>query len=61
MDAATQGALEAGKPVGGFKIGKEANEWTSTNFHPYLPSHTYLTCRSLLISGYITTYFFMSG
>ncbi|XP_076954202.1 uncharacterized protein LOC143628514 [Bidens hawaiensis] len=45
MDAATQGALEAGKPVGGFKIGKEANEWTSTNFHPYLPSHAYLTCR----------------
>ncbi|KAD5318004.1 hypothetical protein E3N88_17950 [Mikania micrantha] len=45
MDAATQGALQAGKPVGGFKIGKEANEWTSTNFHPYLPSHTYLTCR----------------
>ncbi|XP_076911579.1 uncharacterized protein LOC143569590 [Bidens hawaiensis] len=45
MDAATQGALEAGKPVGGFKIAKEANEWTSTNSHPYLPSHTYLTCR----------------
>ncbi|KAK1418941.1 hypothetical protein QVD17_28094 [Tagetes erecta] len=45
MDAATQGALQAGKPVGGFKIGKEANEWTSSNFHPYLPSHTYLTCR----------------
>ncbi|PWA74823.1 putative cytokinin riboside 5'-monophosphate phosphoribohydrolase LOGL5 [Artemisia annua] len=45
MDAATQGALQAGKPVGGFKIGKEANEWTSTNYHPYLPSHTYLTCR----------------
>ncbi|KAJ0592960.1 putative LOG family protein [Helianthus annuus] len=45
MDAATQGALQAGKPVAGFKIGKEANEWTSTNFHPYLPSHSYLTCR----------------
>nr|GEV55946.1 probable cytokinin riboside 5'-monophosphate phosphoribohydrolase LOGL10 [Tanacetum cinerariifolium] len=45
MDAATQGALQAGKPVGGFKIVKEANEWTSTNYHPYLPSHTYLTCR----------------
>ncbi|XP_071725686.1 uncharacterized protein [Rutidosis leptorrhynchoides] len=45
MDAATRGALQAGKTVGGFKIGKEANEWTSTNFHPYLPSHTYLTCR----------------
>ncbi|KAI3769177.1 hypothetical protein L6452_00277 [Arctium lappa] len=45
MDAATQGALEAGKPVGGFKIGKEAGEWAATNFHPYLPSDTYLTCR----------------
>ncbi|KVI10435.1 hypothetical protein Ccrd_011181, partial [Cynara cardunculus var. scolymus] len=45
MDAATQGALEAGKPVGGFKIGKEAGEWAATNFHPYLPSETYLTCR----------------
>lgn len=45
MDAATQGALEAGKPVGGFKIGKEAGEWVATNFHPYLPSETYLTCR----------------
>ncbi|XP_058218853.1 uncharacterized protein LOC131329627 isoform X2 [Rhododendron vialii] len=45
MDAATKGALQAGKPVGGFKIGKEANEWTATNFHPYLPSETYLTCR----------------
>ncbi|XP_027127221.1 probable cytokinin riboside 5'-monophosphate phosphoribohydrolase LOGL10 [Coffea eugenioides] len=45
MDAATQGALQAGKPVGGFKIGKEAGEWTATNFHPYLPSEAYLTCR----------------
>ncbi|KAK3032471.1 hypothetical protein RJ639_037284 [Escallonia herrerae] len=45
MDAATQGALQAGKPVGGFKIGKEAGEWTATNFHPYLPSDTYLTCK----------------
>lgn len=45
MDAATKGALQAGKPVGGFKIGKEADEWTATNFHPYLPSETYLTCR----------------
>ncbi|KAK2987076.1 hypothetical protein RJ640_004802 [Escallonia rubra] len=45
MDAATQGALQAGKLVGGFKIGKEAGEWTATNFHPYLPSDTYLTCR----------------
>lgn len=46
MDAATKGALEAGKPVGGFKIGREAGEWTASNFHPYLPSETYLTCRS---------------
>ncbi|KAF0922493.1 hypothetical protein E2562_037400 [Oryza meyeriana var. granulata] len=45
MDAATQGALEAGKLVGGFKIGKEAGEWTTSNFHPYLPSESYLTCR----------------
>lgn len=45
MDAATQGALQAGKPVGGFKIGREAGEWTTTNFHPYLPSENYLTCR----------------
>lgn len=45
MDAATKGALEAGKPVGGFKIAKEAGEWTASNFHSYLPSETYLTCR----------------
>ncbi|KAK9084671.1 hypothetical protein Sjap_025082 [Stephania japonica] len=45
MDAAIKGALQAGKPVGGFKIGKEANEWTTTNIHAYLPSETYLTCR----------------
>ncbi|GAV87249.1 Lysine_decarbox domain-containing protein [Cephalotus follicularis] len=45
MDAATKGALLAGKPVGGFKIGKEAGEWTASNFHPYLPSETYITCR----------------
>jgi hypothetical protein len=45
MDAVTQGALLAGKPVGGFKIGKEAGEWTVSNFHPYLPSENYLTCR----------------
>ncbi|CAL5202274.1 unnamed protein product [Lathyrus oleraceus] len=45
MDAVTQGALLAGKPVGGFKIGREAGEWTSSNFHPYLPSQNYLTCR----------------
>ncbi|KAL7130869.1 hypothetical protein ABFS83_13G160900 [Erythranthe nasuta] len=45
MDAVTKGALQAGKPVGGFKIAKEAGEWTATNFHPYLPLDTYLTCR----------------
>ncbi|CAM0906773.1 unnamed protein product [Alopecurus aequalis] len=45
MDAANQGALHADKPVGGFKIAKEAGEWTTSNFHPYLPSHSYLTCR----------------
>ncbi|XP_016490062.1 putative cytokinin riboside 5'-monophosphate phosphoribohydrolase LOGL10 [Nicotiana tabacum] len=45
MDAATQGALQAGKRVGGFKIGREAGEWTASNFHPYLPSESYLTCR----------------
>lgn len=45
MDAVTKGALEAKKPVGGFKIGKEAGEWTATNFHSYLPSDSYLTCR----------------
>ncbi|KAL3503580.1 hypothetical protein ACH5RR_038029 [Cinchona calisaya] len=45
MDAVTQGALQAQKPVGGFKIGKEAGEWTASNFHAYLPSETYLTCR----------------
>ncbi|KAK2639875.1 hypothetical protein Ddye_027670 [Dipteronia dyeriana] len=46
MDAVTKGALEAGKPVGGFKIGKEAGEWTASNYHPYLPSETYLTCST---------------
>lgn len=45
MDAATKGAMEAGKPVGGLKIEKEAGEWTATKFHPYLPLETYFTCR----------------
>ncbi|XP_048335353.2 probable cytokinin riboside 5'-monophosphate phosphoribohydrolase LOGL10 isoform X3 [Ziziphus jujuba] len=45
MDAATKGALQAGKPVGGFKIGREAGEWTASNFHPYLPLEVYFTCR----------------
>ncbi|CAL5363540.1 unnamed protein product [Camellia sinensis] len=45
MDAATKGALQAGKPVDRFKISKEVGEWTATNFHLYLPSEMYLTCR----------------
>lgn len=45
MDAAIKGALQAKKRVGGFKIGKEAGEWTSSNFHSYLPPDTYFTCR----------------
>lgn len=45
MDAVIKGALQAGKPVGGFKISKEAGEWTSSNFHPYLDNHVYYTCR----------------
>lgn len=45
MDAAFQGAFEANKPVGGLKIAREAGEWTSSNYHPYLPSEAYLTCR----------------
>ena len=45
MDGTTKGALQAWEPVGGFKIGKEAGEWTASNFHSYLPLETYLTCR----------------
>lgn len=45
MDAATKGALDAGQRVAGLKIGKEAGEWTASNFHPYLPAESYLTCR----------------
>ncbi|EHA8591953.1 hypothetical protein COCNU_contig69111830G000010 [Cocos nucifera] len=45
MDAAVKGALDAKKPVGGFKIAKESGEWTTSNFHPYLSSEMYLTCR----------------
>ncbi|XP_028777879.1 probable cytokinin riboside 5'-monophosphate phosphoribohydrolase LOGL5 [Neltuma alba] len=45
MDAVTQGAMQAGKPVGGLKIGREPGESTSSNVHPYLPSETYFTCR----------------
>ncbi|KAM0997360.1 hypothetical protein ACFX13_007333 [Malus domestica] len=45
MDAATKGALRAGKSVGGFKIGKEAGEWTASNYHPYLPSEVFFSAR----------------
>ncbi|KAJ0102831.1 hypothetical protein Patl1_04036 [Pistacia atlantica] len=45
MDAVTKGAMQAGKPVGGLKIDKEAGEWTASKFHTYLPSESYLTCR----------------
>ncbi|XP_044488806.1 uncharacterized protein LOC123213433 isoform X1 [Mangifera indica] len=45
MDAVTKGALQAGKPVGGLKIDREAGEWTASKFHPYLPSETYLSCK----------------
>lgn len=45
MDAAIKGSFEANVAVGGFKIAREANEWTTSNFHPYLPSESYLTCR----------------
>ena len=45
MHTATKGALEVGKPVGGLKIGKEADEGIASNFHLCLPSETYLTCR----------------
>ncbi|CAK9308692.1 unnamed protein product [Citrullus colocynthis] len=45
MDAVTKGALQAGNPVGGFKIGRESGEWTSSKFHPYLPTEAYFTCR----------------
>lgn len=45
MDAATKGALQAGKPVGGFKIGREAGQSMGSSFHSYLPSETYFTCR----------------
>lgn len=50
MDAAMKGALQAEKAVAGFKIGKEAGEWTASNYHPYLPSESYLTCRYLILS-----------
>ncbi|KAK4275372.1 hypothetical protein QN277_018465 [Acacia crassicarpa] len=45
MDAVTQGAMQAGKPVGGLKIGREPGERMSSDVHPYLPSDTYFTCR----------------
>ncbi|XVE96063.1 hypothetical protein REPUB_Repub02eG0189200 [Reevesia pubescens] len=52
MDAAIKGALQAVKPVGGFKIGREVGEWTTSKFHPYLPSETYLTCRFFFTRKY---------
>jgi predicted Rossmann-fold nucleotide-binding protein len=45
MDAVTQGALQALKPVGGFKITIEGGTWTDSCVHPYLSDHTYMTCR----------------
>jgi len=45
MDAVTQGALQAHKPVGGFKISNEGGTWTNSCVHPYLSDHTYLTCQ----------------
>ncbi|PQQ12265.1 hypothetical protein Pyn_20288 [Prunus yedoensis var. nudiflora] len=51
MDAATKGALQAGKPVGGFKIGKEAGEWTASNFHPYLPSEVFSARKHGLVDA----------
>ena len=45
MDAVVKGALQSGKPVGGFKISREAGEWTSSSTHPYLDKNVYVTCR----------------
>ncbi|XP_024395533.1 uncharacterized protein [Physcomitrium patens] len=45
MDAATQGALEAKKPVGCFNIAKEAGTWVTRYVHPYLATQMYFTCR----------------
>eukprot|EP00252_Welwitschia_mirabilis_P025881 TRINITY_DN8252_c0_g2_i1.p1 TRINITY_DN8252_c0_g2~~TRINITY_DN8252_c0_g2_i1.p1 ORF type:complete len:297 (+),score=36.20 TRINITY_DN8252_c0_g2_i1:29-919(+) len=45
MDAVVKGALEAKQRVGGFKIAKEAGEWSSSSTHAYLSSDTYITCR----------------
>ncbi|EPS58294.1 hypothetical protein M569_16522, partial [Genlisea aurea] len=45
MDAATRGAMEAGRPVGGFKISREGGECTDSDIHPYLPAGNYVTCR----------------
>ncbi|KAJ7557902.1 hypothetical protein O6H91_04G014700 [Diphasiastrum complanatum] len=45
MDAALKGALQAGKPVGGFKINNEGGKWMNSFRHPYLVAGTYLTCR----------------
>lgn len=60
MDGTTKGALQAWKPVGGFKIGKEAGEWTASNFHSYLPLETYLTCRWYYRCYHITKFWYIS-
>lgn len=49
MDAVVKGALESGKPVGGFKISREAGEWASSSSHPYLDKDVYITCRYHLV------------
>jgi len=45
MDAVTRGALDAGKPVGGFMILLEAGQGKlqQSRVHPYLPRDVYLT------------------
>lgn len=50
MDAVTQGALQANKRVGGFKIFSEGGVWVKSCVHPYLPKETYLTCRYATLS-----------
>jgi len=50
MDAVTQGALQANKPVGGFKIFSEGGAWVKSCVHPYLPKETYITCRYAILS-----------
>lgn len=48
MDAATRGALDANKPVGGIMIDLEAGQRKGTKpsrTHPYLPAESYLCAR----------------